>query len=477
MAYLGFTLGPGIAAFFVNPEKINNHIWQLDSWNRGEEIYRIVNNIILESPEKLLNEDGVEELNKYDTIRQLDYIVIIRKEQSYFAINDFNSDEGQAIVEKLRQIKDIELPAFGSTTYASNNVLLRETGYTIARQVDFYFSDGSPGSVLFFVKVINIPGLFGKFLLSYFTTIFVVYIIGISLLSVLATYHISKRLENIIYATEAISREDFDVKIYHRGNSPFEILGTHIELMALRLSSAKKYRESIEQSRNEFVDNMAHDLKTPLTAIKMQVAALKDGIVTEPEQVMQYLINIERKTDNIDQMLNELKVFSQLVNGNELYDWQVVHFEAFVKDVAEEWRFGAGAELIALQFDSRIDHSAAFVRVDPLKFQRVLINVFENALKYVSQRPLQLQFKFEMAGRNVVLSIQDNGNGVEPEKLPKLFNQYYRVDDARGQSIPGSGLGLAICLEIVQQHGGDIRAYNAVDGGLVIEISMEVADE
>ncbi|MBS7525742.1 HAMP domain-containing histidine kinase [Fusibacter paucivorans] len=474
MAYLGFTIGPGAATFFINPEKINNHIWQLDDWNHAEKVYRIINSIILDSPEKLLNEEGVEALQAYDNIRQLDYIVIIRKDQAYYAVNDFDSDEGQAIVEKLKNVDDSVLPPFGSTDYSENDVLLKETGYTIARQVDFYFSDGSPGSVLFFVKVINIPGLFGKFLLSYFTTIFVVYIIGISMLSVFATFQISRRLENIIYATDAISREQFDIKIYHSGNSPFEILGTHIELMALRLASAKKYRESVEQARNEFIDNMAHDLKTPLTAIKMQVAAIKDGIITDPDQIAQYLVNIERKADNIDQMLNELKIFSQLVNGDELYELQLLHYAAYVKDVVEEWRFDAGAEEIELYFDVQ---SKAQVRIDPLKFKRVLINIFENALKYVQQRPLQIHIKLVVENQKIILSITDNGLGVAEEKLPNLFRQYYRVDDARGQIIPGSGLGLAICKEIVEQHGGDVEAYNSNEGGLTVAISLEVADE
>jgi histidine kinase len=458
----------------MNPEKINNHVWQLDDWNHGEKVYRIINSIILDSPEKLLNEDGVEALRQYDHIQKLDYIVIIRKDQSYYAVNDFDSDEGQAIVDKLKNVDDSVMPPFGSTDFSENDVLLKETGYTIARQVDFYFTDGSPGSVLFFIKVINIPGLFGKFLLSYFTTIFVVYIIGISMLSVFVTFQISKRLENIIYATEAISREQFDVKIYHRGNSPFEILGTHIELMALRLASTKKYRESVEQARNEFVDNMAHDLKTPLTAIKMQVAAIKDGVITDPDQIARYLANIERKADNIDQMLNELKIFSQLVHGNELYELQTLHYAAYVKDVAEEWRFDAGAEEIELYFETQ---TKAQVHIDPLKFKRVLINIFENALKYVAQRPLQLHLKMAVENKRIILFIEDNGMGVADEKLPNLFKQYYRVDDARGQIIPGSGLGLAICKEIVEQHGGEIKAYNSDKGGLVVAISLEVADE
>lgn len=474
VGYVAAFLGPNLTDAFLNPNRINEEIWQLNKWNRGETVYRIINNLILESPEDLIDPEGVDELREYDAIKRLDYIIIVRRGDVFYAINDFTTDEGQAIVEKLKSVDGLKLPEFGNVNFTNNGEILDQTGYSILRQLDFYFGDGTQGSVFFFVKVINIPGLFGHIVISYFAILFVLYFIIVGGLSVISTYKISKRLENIIYATEEISREQFDIKMNSRGNSPFAILETQIEHMAKKLATAKHYRASMQASREAFINTMAHDLKTPLTAIKMQVAALKDGVVKEPKQVNQYLLNIERKVDNIDQMLTELKVFSNLLTEDEHYDYQRVKLSAFAKDIAEEWQFDAGEDI---HFDFDFDPQESYLSLDPMKFQRVLVNIFENALKYVTTRPLNLSIKVRMTTpEKIRLSIMDNGFGVPEEKLSHLFDLYYRVDDSRNQVISGSGLGLAICREIIEKHGGQITAQNDVTGGLVIVIDMEVKD-
>jgi histidine kinase len=454
------------------PQELSHEIWQINMWNRGELLFRHLNNIILEDPDKLLDKDNLKDIRNLEALENFNYVIIVRKGDTFSALNNFNSEAGSTFVEMINQVDTIKMPAFGDVTYTLNTELLEKTGYSILKQYDFYFSDNEEGSLLFLSKVVNLSGAIGKFLFNYFSIIFVVFLIGVGGLSLISTYKFSRKLEEIIYATEEISQENFDVVIDDCGDTPFSVMGRYINQMTQRLSKAKQYRIEVEQARMSFIDAMTHDLKTPLTAIKVQVEALKDGVVSDPDKVQRYFKNIEKKVNNIDQMLNELKVFSQLVTGEEHYDFEQVHLYDYTRDIVDEWLFDVTPDCIRISIE-KAPSVKDLVSIDVLKFKRLLLNIFENTMKYANKEDIHLRIVFENQNDNVILKIIDNGPGVDTCNLNKLFDQYYRVDDARNQSVAGSGLGLAICKAIIDSHQGTISAFNVVPEGLGILIKLK----
>lgn len=468
--YITVLIGPSQMSFVLNPQELNSEIWQLDDWNRNELLFRYLNNIVLEDPNRLLEPTELDFIKNIKRVEAMDTIVLLRKGDSYYALNDFETDTGQRVADELNTVSTIKLPEFNSVEYTFNKELFDKTGYSISRQFDFYFPDGEEGTLLFLKKVFNVSTMIGKFLFNYFRIIFITYFLGIGFLTLTISFKFSKNFERVVEVTEAISHEDFDVRLDMQDKSPFKTLSIYINKMAERLAASKDYRMEMEQVRKDFIDNMTHDLKTPLTAIKVQVEALKDGVVTDPEKVNRYLDNIKLKVDNIDAMLNELKIFSELTNGSDLYEYQKVSFYRYVKDITDEWLFEI-KEPVEIVFEKDPEREAV-VALDVLKMKRVLLNIFENSLKYVKKTPIVLTLGIRALEGWVELTIVDNGGGVPEEKLTHIFNQYYRLDDARNPSVPGSGLGLAICKEIISAHEGDIVAFNHEPNGLGIRILL-----
>jgi len=470
--YIISLMGPQTLEMMLKPQELNNEIWQINMWNRGELVFRHLNNIVLEDPDKLLDKDNLKFVSDLEALENFNYVIIVRKGDTFTALNNFNTDAGIDFVEQINQVDTIKMPAFGEVSYTLNAELLEKTGYSIMKQYDFYFSDNEEGSLLFLTKVVNLSSVIGKFLFNYFSIIFVVFFVGVGGLSIITTYKFSRKFEELIYATEEISQENFDIVMDDRGDTPFAVMGRYINQMTMRLSKAKRYRLEVEQTRIAFIDTMTHDLKTPLTAIKVQVEALKDGVVSDPDKVQRYLNNIEKKVNDIDQMLNELKVFSQLVAGDQHYDFESVHLYHYTKDIVDEWLFDVTPDRVHITLEKE-PQVCDCVKIDVLKFKRLLLNIFENSLKYSDKKEVHLMVSIENHGEKVILKIIDNGPGVEACKLSKIFEQYYRVDDARNQAITGSGLGLAICKAIMDSHQGDITAFNDVSEGLGILIELK----
>jgi len=470
IAYISFMYGPDTYVNITNPRELNTTIWQLEKWNNEEQVFRYLNNIVLEDPNLLLLDETYAPLREMELINSLKYVVIIRKENKLFSVNDFDNEAGRALIKEMQALDSPILPEYGSDVETSNRELLSNTGYSVMKQYDFMFSDGDHGSIFFMPKVVNIPHLIGDFILKYLLVLLFIYICTVGTISIVNSYKFSKKFEKLVIALEEISKENFDIHVNITQKDIFGMMGEHINNMAMHLSQAKTYREESEISRNEFINSMTHDIKTPLTAINMQVEALKDGMIEAPEQIQRYYENIQRKVQSIDQMMGELKLFNELQQNEASYQFQKIAVNNFIQDVIDEWKYDVAGESVEYHLDFKLDsNDCAFI--EPLKMKRVINNILENAIKYVEDRPLILLIEtFSRDGWHM-LRITDNGRGVPENYLQSIFSQYFRVDDARNQTVPGSGLGLAICKKIIEAHGGTIVASNS--DGLSFEIALK----
>lgn len=214
-------------------------------------------------------------------------------------------------------------------------------------------------------------------------------------------------------------------------------------------------RESSEARKKvDFVSNVTHELKTPLTSIRMFVETLKLGRVKNPEQVNACLDTIMTETDRLGALIDHVLSFSKVENQVKKYNFQLANLPKVVRDTISLFRAqmsGQDGE-IRLKILPGVPSEATF---DKDAIREVVLNLLSNAIKYSGDD----KFVTVMVGvdrNDLFIEVADRGVGIPPEEQSRIFEKFYRVDQALSRKVDGTGLGLAICKEIVQAHDGRI---------------------
>ncbi|MCB9933325.1 MAG: hypothetical protein H6841_07885 [Planctomycetes bacterium] len=214
-------------------------------------------------------------------------------------------------------------------------------------------------------------------------------------------------------------------------------------------------RESSEARKKvDFVSNVTHELKTPLTSIRMFVETLKLGRVKNPEQVNACLDTIMTETDRLGALIDHVLSFSKVENQVKKYNFQLANLPQVVRDTIGLFRAqmsGQDGE-IRLKVLPGVPSEATF---DKDAIREVVLNLLSNAIKYSGDD----KFVTVLVGvdrNDLFVEIADRGVGIPPEDQARIFEKFYRVDQALSRKVDGTGLGLAICKEIVQAHDGRI---------------------
>ena len=298
-------------------------------------------------------------------------------------------------------------------------------------------------------------------------------IVVILLLNTLFTrYQLKKLLQPVDALARAAGRieaGDFTQAIDYQGRDEFAPVCDAFNRMQEHLLAEQEKSAAYERARTDLVAGISHDLRTPLTSVKGYIKGLRDGVAQTPERQRQYLEVAYRKACDMDVLLQRLFYFSRMETGNLPLFREEADLGEFVARFAAETRpelEQAGGE-ITLEL-SPGPHPASF---DPEQMCRVLTNLKDNALRYSgADRPV-LSLAVERQGERTRIRFADNGQGVPETDLPRLFDQFWRADQARSsRNGEGSGLGLYIARYIVEAHGGTIAARN--ENGLVFEISL-----
>jgi two-component system phosphate regulon sensor histidine kinase PhoR len=219
--------------------------------------------------------------------------------------------------------------------------------------------------------------------------------------------------------------------------------------------------KQLERTREEFVANVSHELRTPLSLIKGYVETLLDGARNNPEVAERFLKIIERNTQRLDLLIQDLLTISALESGRMKLSPQLVELRPLVEKVFSDLKSPAQNKNIELV--SQLPELAAVA--DSNRFEQVLANLVDNAIKYGrAQGTVTVGGKQSDDGK-IEIFVQDDGPGIPSESLDHVFERFYRVDKARSREQGGTGLGLSIVKHIVQAHGGDVRVESELGKG------------
>jgi two-component system phosphate regulon sensor histidine kinase PhoR len=211
--------------------------------------------------------------------------------------------------------------------------------------------------------------------------------------------------------------------------------------------------KQLESIRKEFVGNVSHELRTPLSLIKGFAQTLLDGAMRDPEQAARFLQKIDKRSDRLLFLIEDLLAISRLESGQIALNFQQVSLRDIAQRVVDDLAAPAAARRAALE--NRIPASL-FVRADADRLPQVFFNLTENAIKYGKRGGRVLLDAREVPGQKAEVFVSDDGPGIPPEAIGRIFERFYRVDRARSSESGGTGLGLAIVKHIIQAHGGEV---------------------
>lgn len=242
--------------------------------------------------------------------------------------------------------------------------------------------------------------------------------------------------------------------------------------MARRLKRSVEQTQREEESRKELLASISHDLRSPLTAIRAYVEGLLDGVANTQEKQNMYLSIVKKKTEEIDQLVRKLFLFSKMDMGEYPYNPEpldlVQEIDDFIRASSEEYtRRGLRIEVRELPAHVQAD-------ADPTYFRSILTNLLDNSVKYKKMDTGTVRITGALDNGVFQLYVDDDGPGVPEEALGRLFDVFYRNDPSRKNPNQGSGLGLAIVAKAAARMGGSVRAENLPEGGLRIALRIPV---
>lgn len=237
----------------------------------------------------------------------------------------------------------------------------------------------------------------------------------------------------------------------------------------------------LEQIRADFVANVSHEMRTPLTAIQGYAETLLDDPPNDPRKARQFLNVVKRHSERLGRLIDDLLALSDLEMGNVNLRMQQVAAGPLTERVLELFRDQANRKHIRIRAD--VDADAPHVLGDEDRLQQLLINLVDNAVKYTPEHgEVRVEARFEPGsdgdrGPRAALTVSDTGCGIPEKDLPRLTERFYRVDKARSRELGGTGLGLAIVKHITQAHGGELKIESRLGKGTRVSVFLPCAPD
>lgn len=231
--------------------------------------------------------------------------------------------------------------------------------------------------------------------------------------------------------------------------------------------------KQLENLRKEFVANVSHELRTPLSLIKGYVETLLDGAKDDPTIAMRFLQTIEKHTDRLTFLIEDLLTISSLESGQVVMNMQLINLNEECGQVMSDLFARAAERDVKLIND--VD-PAIRVRADGDRLQQVLFNLVDNAIKYGHPAGTVRLGARVLNPRTVEGWVMDDGPGIPPEAIERVFERFFRVDRARSREQGGTGLGLSIVKHIIQVHGGDVRLVSSPGKGATFFYTLPIAE-
>lgn len=282
------------------------------------------------------------------------------------------------------------------------------------------------------------------------------------------TYRLGKNVSKLtIFAYKADHNESLEVE--DLANFPDDELGEIAERIIKMYKRVQTTRKEQDILKRQLTQNIAHELKTPVASIQGYLETILDNPHINEQTKEQFLQRCYAQSERLTSLLHDISTLNRLDDGSDMIDFEAVDITQLVADITKETALVRQER--KMTFDNQLPERIV-VKGNRSLLYSVFRNLTDNAIAYAGEgRTITLEAKEQ--GNKWHFIFRDNGQGVPPEHLARLFERFYRVDKGRSRKMGGTGLGLAIVKNAVLLHGGTIRVSNLPEGGLKFEFTIK----
>jgi len=251
----------------------------------------------------------------------------------------------------------------------------------------------------------------------------------------------------------AVGRGNRDVRIETSAHDELAQLAAAANSMIMQLRDEEAARDQSDAARRDLIAAVSHDLRTPITSLRLLAEAIGDDIVDDPETRRGYLRRMSTHIDALSVLIDDLFELSRLEAGDISWSIEQVPLQELVGETVEAMRVQAEAKGVAVL--AEVPDSLCPARANPEKLQRVLFNLIQNAIRHTPADG-SVVVRAGPVGAGIEFEIADTGDGIRTEERERVFTAFYRGGTDAARTHPGAGLGLAVSRAIVEAHGGRI---------------------
>ena len=432
---------------------LTNSIQLLNKMTEGD--FANVQKLALDNPKELLNLDYLRSFNN-DLMDKFSY-VILRNEMGEVVYN--GGDNSEEFVESL--------PVYGETDETSNvSTYLDGEDEILIKQLDFV-CQSRKFSLYIITSTVNLVPEIKKLMIDALVSIFIILILTACVLIVWVYQSMITPIKRLTDAAENIKEGNLDFQIECGGIDEIGELCTTFEEMRQRLKDNAEEKLNNETENRALISNIAHDLKTPITAVKGYSEGILDGVANTPEKLDKYIRTIYNKANEMDTLINELTLYSKIDTNRIPYNFEKLDINHYFQDCVEEIGLDLESKNIGLAYYNYVEEGTMII-ADTEQLRRVINNIIGNSVKYMNKPNGFINIRLKDVGDFIQVEIEDNGRGIAQKDLPYIFDRFYRADASRNSATGGSGIGLSIVKKIIEDHGGKIWATSKEDTGTIM---------
>jgi signal transduction histidine kinase len=279
---------------------------------------------------------------------------------------------------------------------------------------------------------------------------------------------ISTPIRQMKEVADAVAKGQFDKKSLIRGEDELAELAQSLNAMSDELKLKIERLKYLDNVRTDFVANVSHELKTPLTSIRGFVETLEDGAINDANNARRFLAIIKKHAQRLGNIIDDLLRLSELESGGA-----IEMAELDLKGLIDEIVMGFGHSLAVKQQKLSVETTGGdfTIRGDRDRLEQVFVNLIDNAIKYTKEGG-RIKVRLAQTDDSVNVTVEDNGIGIPKEDIERVFERFYRVDKAHSRELGGTGLGLSIAKHIVLAHNGKIRIESEVNKGTKVFVTL-----
>jgi two-component system phosphate regulon sensor histidine kinase PhoR len=315
------------------------------------------------------------------------------------------------------------------------------------------------------VKDITIVALIVACALSFSSSFLLVYL---SL-----EFLVFREINKIYSIIERLKQQDFKISKKKIGANlnPLKALNADITAYARKKEQEIDELKRLEVYRREFLADVSHELKTPIFSAQGFIHTLLEGAAEEKEIREKFLLKAAKNLDGLSELVQDLLTVSQMESGDIQMKLQECDLYEITQEVFEEMEDLAGKKKVSIGFEKNSDYPTS-VKADRFRMKQVMSNLVENAIKYGNEEG-KVRVSFAEDKDSVVVSVKDDGPGIEPEHLKRIFERFYRIEKSRSKDKGGTGLGLAIVKHIVEAHKSKVIVVSKIKKGTIFSFKLE----